>query len=187
MKKTIIISSTIIVSLIIITLTLVFLDIDRTPFCNAPHILIGKECCIDFNDNKICDNDEKTDLSDIAASINGEIITLDELTKVYNRLPSQTRDVVTKEDLLEQMINEKILLMEAKRQAITVSDDEIETFLDNLITQSEVSEEEFNQRLVSQGITQEETKDEIKKQLTITKLYEKEIRSEEHTSELQSH
>ena len=26
--------------------------------CNKPYILIGNSCCLDKNDNKICDNDE---------------------------------------------------------------------------------------------------------------------------------
>ena len=28
------------------------------PVCNKPYIIVGKECCLDRNDDKICDKDE---------------------------------------------------------------------------------------------------------------------------------
>ena len=31
----------------------------QTVTCNKPYILVGNSCCLDKNDNKICDNDEK--------------------------------------------------------------------------------------------------------------------------------
>ena len=31
--------------------------------CNKPYILVGNSCCLDKNNNNICDNDEKTEIS----------------------------------------------------------------------------------------------------------------------------
>ncbi|MFC1454867.1 hypothetical protein ACFLQI_02135 [Candidatus Undinarchaeota archaeon] len=30
------------------------------PICNPPYILVGTECCLDTNNNAICDGDEST-------------------------------------------------------------------------------------------------------------------------------
>ena len=32
----------------------------QTPVCNEPYILVGSECCLDANHNRICDRDETT-------------------------------------------------------------------------------------------------------------------------------
>jgi len=32
--------------------------VQNPPTCNKPYILVGTECCLDQNDNSICDKDE---------------------------------------------------------------------------------------------------------------------------------
>lgn len=113
--------------------------------------------------------------SSAAATINGEDILLSDLENMYNRLPETTRAQVTKTELLDQMINEKVLMQEAEKQGLNVSQSEITDFLDKLLLQSGVSKQEFINRLNIQNITEKMVNDEIYKQLLITKLYQKEI------------
>lgn len=116
----------------------------------------------------------KTD-GNAAASINGEKILVSDLDALYNRLPAQTKAQVTKSELLDQMINEKSLMQEARNQGLDVNQTEINDFLDKLLIQSAISKQEFIKRLELQNITEKMVNDEIYKQLIITKLYQKEI------------
>lgn len=109
------------------------------------------------------------------AEINGEKIMMSELDNLYSRLPEQTRLLVTKQDLLDQMINEKVLVQEAEKIGITVNQSEIDDFLFKLIQQSGLTREEFDERIAAQNITNEMINDEVYKQLIITKLYQQEI------------
>jgi hypothetical protein len=34
-----------------------------TPTCNKPYILVGTGCCLDQNDNNVCDSDEETKIN----------------------------------------------------------------------------------------------------------------------------
>ena len=42
---------------------LLFVSACNTLVCNKPYIQVGNECCLDENDNSICDKDEKQELS----------------------------------------------------------------------------------------------------------------------------
>jgi len=103
------------------------------------------------------------------ATINGEIITKQELDQKYSQLPEQYQLFITKEDFLDQMINVKLLLQEAKKQAIVISEEEIEFELNNLKKQTS-TEEEFNELLKQRNIELEDLRKQINEQLTINKL-----------------
>ena len=111
----------------------------------------------------------------IAASVNGEIITVSELDSTYNKLPPQTKNVFTKKEQLEELITVKLLVLEATKKGISVNDDEIEAFLGTLIAQSGLTELEFKERILTQNITDEMIKEEVFKQLIISKIYQTEV------------
>ena len=48
-----------------------------------------------------------------AAIVNGETITLEELNGQYDRLPEQYKQVITKNEILDRLIDERILLKES--------------------------------------------------------------------------
>ena len=70
--------------------------------------------------------------SDLAATVNGEEITINELNKQYDFFffltgyPEEYKQLLTKESFLTQLVNEKILLQEAAEKDISVSDDKID-------------------------------------------------------------
>src|SRR3989344_3047486 len=68
-------------------------------------------------------NTEKTDGGEkiVIASVNGEEITLDELEKTYQSVPSQSQISLTKKDLLNSMIEARLLYQEAKKQGFEIS------------------------------------------------------------------
>lgn len=50
--------------------------------CNPPYILVGTECCLDANDNKICDKDETT-------TVATTVLTTAETTTVITTIPAR--------------------------------------------------------------------------------------------------
>lgn len=101
----------------------------------------------------------------VAALVNGQPITNLELqTKLNQQFRTQT---------LNQMINEKIIMIEANKNGVYITDQEI----DQKITELERNvggKEVLDNLLSQQGQTRLSLRNQIKIQLTITKLYEKE-------------
>lgn len=105
----------------------------------------------------------------VIARVNDEIITKEELEQKYGQLPEQYKLFITKDNFLDQIVNVKLLLQEAKKQEIVVSEEEIETEIDKLKRQAP-TEEAFEQLLEQRNIQLYELEKQVKEQLTINKL-----------------
>jgi len=119
----------------------------------------------------------------VAAKINGEIITLEDLDKTFNTLPEQYKLFVTKKDLLEQLIQAKVFYLEAKKEGIIVSKDEAKTKLDEIRNLSGLSNEEFLKNLNEQNTSEKELVDNYVKQLTVQKFIEEKLLKDINVSE----
>jgi foldase protein PrsA len=109
-----------------------------------------------FNFSKIFKSDNKSP-STVVATVNGEEITTHEFDSRYNLLKNNyPTQVISQEDFLEQLIEEKLLVQEAKKSGVTVSDDSVKTDIDKLISQSPVSKSDFESKLQAAGMTFEE-------------------------------
>lgn len=101
----------------------------------------------------------------IAATINGAPITsLDLLTRMNQQFRTNT---------LNQLINEKIILQQASKNNISVSDEEINSKIGELEKQVG-SAQVFESLLSQQGQTKNSIKQQIRLQLIIEKLYQNE-------------
>lgn len=100
---------------------------------------------------------------EVVASVNGNNITKSQL---YNELVKQGGP-----DALNSLITDKIIQLEVAKQKITVSQDEIQKELDNLI-KSQGGQDAFNQALAQYGYTQDQINQNIVKTLQIQKLLE---------------
>jgi len=116
-----------------------------------------------------------TNNEDIVAKINGAVITKEHFDKSYNNAVTQFGNV-EKEAVINQMIEEELLLQKAKEEGITISEQEVDDFvnqwLDSLI--ASLGEEEFNNKLQEEGHTIESLKTDLKenyrRQITIKSL-----------------
>ncbi len=104
--------------------------------------------------------------ADTVAKVNGEKITKDDL---YNTLVKYYG-----EQTLDGMITDKIIEIEAAKQKITVTDQDIQDELNPLI-ESYGGEELFNQQLALSGTTMEDMKTDIEAYLVTVKLLEPRI------------
>ncbi|MBW2997875.1 peptidylprolyl isomerase [Candidatus Woesearchaeota archaeon] len=114
----------------------------------------------------------------VAATVNGEEITTAYLEEQYSRIPLEYQGFITKEVLLNQTINEVLLLQEAEKQGIEVTEEDVQKEIDAAMETAGVTEEQLEQRLAEQNITMEYLEDLYTKQLTINSLLEETIFSE---------
>lgn len=110
----------------------------------------------------------------VVAKIDNNVITKDEL---YNVLVEQNG-----EQVLESLISEKVIELEAEKQKVEVSEEEIQKELDEL-KEAYGGEEVFNQAMTTYGYTLEALKDNITMNIKLKKLIEPTISiSEEEIS-----
>ncbi|MBD3354779.1 hypothetical protein GF361_02230 [Candidatus Woesearchaeota archaeon] len=119
------------------------------------------------------------DQSNIAATINGEKVTMDELDHEYDFFffimgyPESYKQMITKESFLEQMINERLLIQKAVEDGISVLDKEVDEKLEKMISNSPVSKDQFEIQLNTAGFTMKDLFDYYKKQVIISELLNK--------------
>ncbi|MBI2576069.1 peptidylprolyl isomerase [Candidatus Woesearchaeota archaeon] len=113
----------------------------------------------------------------VAAMVNGEPLYAREVESKYERLPPQVKPLITPEAFLNETINALLLVQEAKRQGISVPDEEISRAMDELESQAP-SQEEFEKLVVQQGFTLDEVRGQLHDQLLVNKLLNQSIMSQ---------
>jgi hypothetical protein len=113
---------------------------------------------------------------DAVAVVNGKEIKKSDLDWWYHTsvLP-EYREVITKEDFLARsLIPQEVLVQEADKNNIKVTEEEIEKSLGIFIIDNGWTLEEFEAHLTSRGISLEQIKTSFEIRMLITKLFEKE-------------
>lgn len=125
----------------------------------------------------------------IVAIVNDDVITLSELNEAlepYVRKiseagyqPDVEREMRFKlrQDILNNMIDEKLTYQETKRLNISVDEKEIDQQIEQIKAEHFLTEEELKKALVADGYTLEEYRDQIKEQALRIRLINIEVRS----------
>ncbi|MBS3135740.1 peptidylprolyl isomerase [Candidatus Woesearchaeota archaeon] len=117
-----------------------------------------------------------------AAVVNGEVITMDELKDAYSRVPEAYKEIISENDVLDQIINQKLLIQEAKKAGMVASSEEVSDAVNSIKAQF-ISTEEFTDYIASQNITLEEIEKNVIDQLMITELINSTVLSKITVSE----
>ena len=128
----------------------------------------------------------KPSLDDTVAVVNGKSITRESLDWWYKTsiLP-EYRDFIAKQDFLVlSLIPQEVLLHQAKKENIKVTEDETEKLLGLYVIDNGLTLNEFEKHLNSGGISIDEIKKSFKIRAEITKLLEKENISLDGENEL---
>src|SRR5580658_647567 len=127
-----------------------------------------------------CKRPEVAPGPDVWATVNGKDITRQEVEKYYrNRVnpeaaaPSQEESLSLKLSILDELINNEILLERATKQGLVASDAEVEDKFTE--EKSPYTEDEFQKKLKDAGLTVDDLKSDLRRQLTIQKLVNREI------------
>jgi len=117
---------------------------------------------------------------DVWAVVNGVEIKRDEVEKYYHsRFNPEAQETSPEEvlsgklNVVEQLINNEILLERAKKQNLEASDGEVEDKFTEL--KSPFTEEEFQKKLKEGGMTVDDLKRDLRRQLSIQKLLNREV------------
>lgn len=116
----------------------------------------------------------------VMAKVNGYKIMGSEVEKVYQRQiagspqkPTAEQEQALRLELLHQLIDLRLYLQKAEKLGIVATEDEIDTRLNQ--AKAPYTKEEFAAKLKEMGFTEEDYKQEVRRNLTIEKLLNKEI------------
>jgi len=125
----------------------------------------------------------------IVAVVNDDVITLYDIESMMGPIiqnlksqglsPEREQQAHAKlrADLLDNMINAKLTEQEIKRHNITISDEEVDAYIRQVLQRQSISSEGLQAMLAQQGMTMEDYRKEVKTQLQRTRLVNREVRS----------
>jgi parvulin-like peptidyl-prolyl isomerase len=131
--------------------------------------------CTDQNqDNSTLDN---SDISEnIAATVNGEEITTEEV----NLLVQQQQGVISESYALERLIEQKILIQQARKEGYMPTNEEAENQLIIQISEQNQTLDEYKQYIERQGDSYDEKLESYKDQIALQKYLEDAVNQEKY-------
>src|SRR3954463_5080220 len=125
---------------------------------------------------------KRTPAANVAAEVNGHAITFAELDKVYqSQYPQQVErsneDQVmsNKLEVLNSLITNEIMMQRAEKLGLTAVDADVEAEFNKM--KSPYTKEDFDKQLAAKHLTVDDLKGQIRRDLTVNKLINKEITS----------
>src|ERR1051326_7452357 len=117
----------------------------------------------------------------VAATVNGHAITFSELEKTFQTQPqpsegsNEDQVMSSKLELLNSMITNEIMHQRAEKAGLTAVDADVDTKFNKM--KAPFTKEEFEQKLKERHMTAEDLKAQLRIELTVDKLVNKEIKS----------
>jgi peptidyl-prolyl cis-trans isomerase SurA len=113
----------------------------------------------------------------VVAVVNDEVITLSDLQReeaLYNKRNEIKQD---SQYILEDMIDRKLQMAAAKRTGMDVTDKELSEAMDDVMKRNNMDTAKFSAAVGKEGLTLEQYKNELREQMTLSRLFNKFIRS----------
>ena len=118
----------------------------------------------------------------VAATVNSRAITFEELDKNFQsrfepgaERSSEDQVMIQKLEILRGLVDSEIMLQRAEKLGLMAVDADVETKLNEL--KSPYTQEEFQKQLKAKKLTLDDLKQQLRRQLSIDKLFNKEITS----------
>ena len=118
-----------------------------------------------------------------AAVVNGEGISSQEVLDTYEQLPEHVRATYSVEDVLEQLIDKALVLQEAERVGIRVSQEEVDVFIDEQVAIFGISRRQLADTLAQAGISFSEYEQAVYEELVLRAFVQQEIGEVDNPSE----
>jgi peptidyl-prolyl cis-trans isomerase SurA len=117
---------------------------------------------------------------DVWASVNGKEILREDVEKIFRSrvnadapTPSQEEALSLQLSILDELVNSEILLQRANKMNLVASDAEVEDKFTE--SKSPYTEEEFQKKLKDTGLSVDDLRSDIRRQLSIQKLLNREV------------
>lgn len=124
-------------------------------------------------------------LDEIVAIVDEDVVTRSELDRETRKIMAQLRARGTTElppagamerQVLDRVVMKKLELAAARRAGINVGEDEVAQAISNIARQAGLSLSEFREALQQEGMSFPSYRQEIREQMTIQRLLQKEVR-----------
>lgn len=119
---------------------------------------------------------------DVLAKVNSYKVLRSEVDKMYNtqlagaaQKPTQAEEQALRLNILARIIDIQLHLQQAEKLGVVATDDEVESKLNQ--AKAPYTKEEFEKKLTESGLKEEDYRQEIRRNITIDKLLNKEIAS----------
>ena len=120
----------------------------------------------------------------VVAVVNNEIITLSDLQREETL---KKRDTARDDRLvLEDMIDRKLQMAAAKRDGVDVSDKELDDAVADIMKRNGLDTLQFGIALAKEGLTLEQYREELREQITLSRLFNKYVRSSVNVDEAEA-
>ena len=129
------------------------------------------------------DNSHGTMPDRVVATVNNEAITLTDYKLFVKYIGLQDEGEGVDEGLLRKLIEEKIILCEAKSRGIEVSDGEVNAMMERMRTENALSMDEMEKELEREGMGVQGLKRLIKEKLMALRLVESDVDSRVRVNE----
>jgi peptidyl-prolyl cis-trans isomerase SurA len=125
---------------------------------------------------------------EVMAEVNGRSILASEVEKFYQmqlleegQQPSAEQEQMQRMMILRALIDNEILLQRAEKLGLLASDAEVEQKFTE--RKAPYTEQEFQERLKEHGLTPEDLKNDLRREISLEKVFNKEIRSKVQVSD----
>lgn len=122
-------------------------------------------------------NTEATTVDRVLAIVNNEVVTLSDYKRFISKAGSSASPEIVDESLLKKIIDDKIILIEAKKNGIIATESEISQIIKEFLKNNNLSDEEFKKRLAEEGMTITEYEVLLKENLISLKFIDRELNS----------
>src|SRR5579862_5623300 len=119
----------------------------------------------------------------VAATVNGRVITYPDLDNQYQSQfmsspehPSDDQMMIQKLEVLRTLVDNQIMLQRAEKLGLMATDADVESRFAEL--KAPYTQEEFQKQLAARKMTTDDMKAQLKRDLSMTKLLNKEITSQ---------
>ena len=124
----------------------------------------------------------------VVAVVNNDVITLSELEKAgrefFERIKVQAPAAEVdkalekaREEVLSSLVDKLIVEQQAEKLSITVTDQEVDTALDQILARNHATIEDFKKELAAMKISEQEYRENLRGQIVQSKLISYEVRS----------
>lgn len=117
----------------------------------------------------------------IVAVVNDEIVTLSELEASSRPFmqegDSEERKQALYKDILDQLIAERLLGQQIKDAGISVTEDEVDRAIKDILRQNKIAEEDLREAVESRGMSMGQYREDLKTQLIRLKVVDLKVRS----------
>jgi len=120
--------------------------------------------------------------ADVLAKVNGKPILRSEVDTYYRsqtaespQPPSSEQATTLRLNILKELVNQELMMQRAQKLGLLATDEEVESKVAEM--KAPYTQEEFDKRLKERGITLDDFKRDLRRNLTITKVINKEVTS----------